>query len=172
MTARLRQAEDRLGLGCGCHGSDQSLGAPTGGRPVRGQLPGRHIRVAGEPLSEAGVDLLALAGKDRRVDCLGQQGMAEAKPARFLIGNEQTMLDRLSERHTKLGVSQPGRVVQQRERNFSTSRRSEPQHALGLQAEPVDPEHQQVAQAVGQPPSRGFRGGEELSAKKGFPSAR
>ena len=44
------------------------------------------------------MQLLALAGQDRRVDRLRQQRVAEAEAAGRLVGDEDAVLDRLAQR--------------------------------------------------------------------------
>ena len=88
----LRKPENRLGLtGSFDRGGERFCGTPSGS-PVWGELRRRGsgpCKLVGEPR----VQLLALAGQDRRVDRFRQECVAEAKAARSLLGNEHAMLD-------------------------------------------------------------------------------
>ena len=59
---------------------------------------GARGAAARELVGEPRVQLLALAGQDRRVDGLGQQRVAEAEAAGRLLGDEDAVLDRLAQR--------------------------------------------------------------------------
>ena len=91
----LREAEDGLRLARRFDRRDERLGAATRRRPVRRELRRRRGRAARELVGEPRVQLLALAGQDRRVDRLGEQGVAEAEAARRLVGDEDAVLDGL-----------------------------------------------------------------------------
>ena len=91
----LRQAEDGLCLARRLDRRRERLGAAPGRRPVRRELGGRGGGAARELVGEPRVQLLALAGEDRRVDGLRQQRVAEAEAAARLVGDEHAVLDRL-----------------------------------------------------------------------------
>jgi len=91
----LGQAEDRLGLIGRVHRGDQRLARSAGDGPVAREFGRRRGRAAGELVGDSGVQILALAGKDRRIDRLGQQGVAEAERAAGLLRHEKAVLDRL-----------------------------------------------------------------------------
>ena len=60
------------------------------------------------------MQLLALAGQDRRVDRLGQERVAEAEGARCLVRDEDLMLDGLAQRRAHLVLRKRRDSAQQR----------------------------------------------------------
>ena len=95
MRESLREAEDGLRLACRLDRRDERLRAATRRRPVRRELRRRRSSAARELVGEPRVQLLALAGQDRRVDRLREQRVAEAEAAGRLVGDEDAVLDRL-----------------------------------------------------------------------------
>ena len=110
----LRQTEDRLRLARGLDRRDERLSGPPRRFPMRCELRRRGRRFAARELGgEPRVQLLALAGKQRFVDRLGQQRVAEAKAARRLIGDEHAMIDGRAQTLAHGELGQRGRVAQQ-----------------------------------------------------------
>ena len=101
----LREAEDRLGLTGSFDRSGERLCGKPGGSPVWGELR-RGGSGAGKLAGEPCVQLLALAGQDRRVDRLRQERVAEAKAARRLLGDEHAVLDGHAQRLAHLALRQ------------------------------------------------------------------
>ena len=102
----LGEAEDGLGLARRFDRGDERLRVAARRRPVRREL-GCRSSVACERVCEPRVQLLALAGQDRRVDRLGEERVAEAEGAARLVGDEDAVLDRLAQRLAQLGLRQP-----------------------------------------------------------------
>ena len=59
------------------------------------------------------VQLLALAGQDRRVHRLRQQGMPEAEAAGVLVRGEDAVLDRPTQRVAHVALGESGRPDEQ-----------------------------------------------------------
>ena len=131
-------------------------------RPVRRELRRRRGPAARELVGEPRVQLLALAGEDRRVDRLGQERVAEAEAARRLVGDEDAVLDRPAQRLAHVALREPGRRAQQRVADVAPGRRGQAQQALRRPVEPGDALQQQVAQAARELAALVAGGGEEL----------
>ena len=114
-------------------------------RPVRRELGRRGGRGARQFPGEAGVQLLALAGEDRRVDGFGQQRVAEPEGARGLVGDEDLVLDGLAQRLAHVGLGDRGEGAEQRVADVAPGGGRQPQQALGRGVEPFHPLQQQVA---------------------------
>ena len=126
----LRQAEDRLRLARRLDRRDERLGAATRRRPVRRELRRRRGAAARELVGEPRVQLLALAGQDRRVDRLGQQRVAEAEAAGRLVGDEDAVLDRPAQRLAHVALRQRRRGAEQRVGDVASGGRGQAQQAL------------------------------------------
>jgi len=84
------------------------------------------------------VQLLALAGQDGRVDRLRQQGVPEAEAAGRLVGDEDTVLDRLAQRLAKIALRHRRQRAQQRVADVAPGGRGQAQQALRRRVEPGD----------------------------------
>ena len=93
MRESLREAEDGLRLPCRLDRGGKRLPRAIRRGPVRGELSGRRSFATRELVGELRVEFLALAGQDRRVDRLREQGVAEAETAGGLVGDEDAVLD-------------------------------------------------------------------------------
>ena len=164
---RLREAEDGLRLACRLDRRGERLRAATRRRPVRRELRRRRGPAAGELLGEPRVQLLALAGQDRRVDRLRQERVAEAEAAGRLLGDEDAVLDRLAQRLAHLALRERRDGAEQRVADVASGGRGQAQQALRRTVEPVDALQQQVAQATRELAALVARGGEELLGEEG-----
>ena len=126
----LRQAEDCLCLVRRFDRGDERLSRSTRDRPVARELRRWRGLAAGEFLGESDVQLLALAGKDCRVDRLGQQRVAEAEGVARRLGHEQAMLDRLAQRLAHIALRQLRRRPEQGVSDVASGRGGQAQHAL------------------------------------------
>jgi hypothetical protein len=96
----------------------------------------RRGRAARQLLREPGVQLLALAGQQRRVDRLRQERVAEAEAAGRLVGDQDAVLDGLAQRLAHLALRRFRHGVQQRVADVAPGGRGQPQQALGPAVEP------------------------------------
>ena len=103
---RLREAEDGLRLARRLDRGGERLRAATRRRPVRRELRRRRRSAARELFGQPRVQLLALAGQDRRVDRLRQQRVAEAEAARRRLGDEDAVLHRPAQRLAQVALRQ------------------------------------------------------------------
>ena len=112
---------------------------------------GRELRrsrrrfAAREPPGEPRVRLFALTGKQRRVDRLGEQRVAETEAAGRLVGDEDTVLDGEAQRIAHVALRQRRGGAQQRVADVASGRRRQPQYAFGPAIEPRHPSQQQIA---------------------------
>jgi hypothetical protein len=113
---------------------------------VGGELRGSGSG-AFELLRDPPVQLLALAGKDRRVDRLREQGVPEAEGPSLRIGYEDVVLDRLAQPVAHVRLGQPGRCADQRVSDVASCRCGDPQQALRRRVEAGGAHEQQVADA-------------------------
>ncbi len=163
----LRQAEDRLRLARRLDRRGERLSGMTRRRPVRRELGRRRGAAARELLGEPRVQLLALAGQDRRVDRLRQERVAEAEAAGCLVGDEDAVLDGLAQRLAHLALGQRRDGAEQRVPDVASGGRGHAQQALRRGVELVDALQQQVAQATRKPATLVAGGGEELLGEEG-----
>jgi hypothetical protein len=166
----LGQAEHGLRLAGRLDRGGQRLGGPARGRPVRRELGGRGGRGAGQLPGEPGVQLLALAGQDRRVDGFGQQRVAEPEGARGLVGDQDLVLDGLAQRVAHAGLGDRGERAEQRVADIAPGRGGQAQQALGRGVEPADPLEQQVAYTAREFGCPGRARREELLGEEGVAS--
>jgi hypothetical protein len=163
MRERLGEPEDGLRLARGLDRSDERLRRPACCCPVRRELGrGRGRLAARELVGEPGVQLLTLAGKQRRVDRLRQQRVAEAEAAPRLVGDEDAVLDGRAQRLAHVALGQRRRGAQQRVADVAPRGRRQPQHALRRAIEPRHPLQQHDTQAVRQLAALVARRGQEL----------
>ena len=94
------------------------------------------------------MQLLALAGKDRRVDRLRQERVAESEAGGRLHGDNDTVLDRQAQRLPDGALGERRRRQEQRVPDVAPSGGREPQQALSRTVEPCDALEQQVEQAT------------------------
>jgi hypothetical protein len=87
-------------------------------------------------VGQPGVQLLALAGQDGRVDRLRQQGVAEAEAAGRLVGDQDAMLDGLAQRPTQVTLWQHRHGAEERVADVAPGGRGQAQQALGRRIEP------------------------------------
>ena len=127
---RFGQAEHGLRLACGFDRRDQRLRAATRCRPVRRELGRRRGSAARELVGQPRMQLLALAGQDRRVDRLRQQRMAEPEAARLRVGDQDAVLHCLAERVAQDVVRQADGCAEQRVPDIASCCRGHAQHAL------------------------------------------
>jgi hypothetical protein len=113
------------------------------------------------------VQLLALAGQQRRVDRLGQQRVAEAEAAGRLHRGHDAVLDRLPQRLAHVALGQRRRGTQQPVAHVAPGGRGQAQQALRRGVEPGHPLQQQVAQPTRQRAVMVAGGGEELLGEEG-----
>jgi hypothetical protein len=130
MAGGLGQAEHGLGLACRLDRGGQRLGGAARLRPVRRELGRRGGRGTRQFPGEAGVQLLALAGEDRRVDGFGQQRVAEPEGARGLVGDEDLVLDGLAQRRPHVGFGDRGEGAAQRGADVASGGGRRPQQVL------------------------------------------
>jgi hypothetical protein len=159
---RLRHAEDGLRLARRRDRGGQRLLGAAGRRPVRRQLRRHRGAAARELLSQPPVQLLALAGQQRRVDRLGQQRVAETEAARCLHRHQHAMLHRLPQRLAHLGLGQRRHRAEQWVAHVAAGGRGQPQHALGRRVEPRGALQQHLAQATRQRAALVAGGGQQL----------
>ena len=164
---RLGEAEDGLRLACRLDRRDQRVGAATRRRPVRRELRRRRGPAARELVGQPRVQLLALAGQDRRVDRLRQERVAESEAAGRLHGDEDAVLDRQAQRLPDGGLGERRQSQEQRVPDVAAGRRREPQQALGRAVEPGDPLEQQVTQATRELVALAVGRGQELLREEG-----
>jgi hypothetical protein len=164
---RLRQAEDGLCLACRFDRRDQRLCAATRRRPVGRELRRCRGRAARELLGEPRVQLLALAGQQRRVDRLRQQRMAEAEAAARLVGHEDAVLDRPAQRLAHDTLRQRRHGAEQRVPDVASCGCGQAQQAPRRGVEPGHTLQQQVAQTARQLAAP-VPGGEELLGEEGI----
>ena len=168
MTGGLGQAEHGFRLARRLDRGGQRLRGAARLRPVRRELGRRGSRGTRQFPGEAGVQLLALAGEDRRVDGFGQQRVAEPEGARGLVGHEDLVLDGLAQRLPHVGFGDRGEGAEQRVADVAPGRGRQPQQALGRGVEPFHPLQQQVAHAARQLGGRRRRRG-ALRRRRGYP---
>ena len=169
---RLGESEDGLRFACRLDRRDQRVGAATRRLPVRRELRRRRGSAARELFGQLRVQLLALAGQDRRVDRLRQERVAEAEAAGRLVGDEDAVLDRPAQR---LAHVRSGSAVTARSSGYATSRPA----AAASRSRPCVRRSSRATRCSRR--SRRPRGSSALgspaaarssSAKKGLPSAR
>ena len=149
MRESLRQTEDCLRLARGLDGRDKRLSGSSRRFPMRCELRRRGRRFAARELDgELRVQLLALARKQRFVDRLGEQRVAEAKAARRPIGDEHAMMDGRAQTLAHRELGQRGRVAQQPVVHFAPCGSGDLEHTLRPAVEPRHALQQQVAQAA------------------------
>ena len=115
---------------------------------MRRQLRRGRGLTPGECFGELCVQLLALAGQDRRVDRLGEQGVAETESAGCLDRDQDRVVDRLPERVVDLVLRELGQCQQQRIADVAPGGRGQPQHVLRSSVELGHTLEQQVTQAA------------------------
>ena len=165
MGPRLGEAVDGLRLAGGRHRRRQRFSR----RPAAAQCGASSAAAAPRSrqlLGEPGVQLLALAGQDRRVDGFGQQRVAEAEGAGVLVGDEHLWS---TARRSDVGRGP------RRARGAAGSRRRAPRRrpaaaGPGSRRRAGDALEQQVAQAARQ--LAGVAGREELLGEEGLPAER
>ena len=167
MAGGLGQAEHGLRLARRLDRGGQRLGGAARLRPVRREFGRRGGRGARQFPGEAGVQLLALAGEDRRVDGFGQQRVAEPEGARGLVGDEDLVLDGLAQRPPHVGLGDRGEGAEQRVADVTPGGGRQPQQALGRGVEPFHPLQQQVAHAARELGGPARAGREELLGEEG-----
>ena len=138
MRESLREAEDGLRLPCRLDRGGKRLPRAIRRGPVRGELSGRRSFATRKLLGQLRVELLPLAGQNRRVDRLREQGVAEAEAAGGLVGDEDMVLDCLSKRvlHVALWAGSEG--AEQSVAHVASGGRGKPQEALRCSVEPGD----------------------------------
>ena len=164
----LREAEDGLGLARRFDRRGERLRAAARRRPVRCELRRRRSAAARELVGEPRVQFLPLAGQDRRVDRLGEQGVAEAEAARRLLGDEDAVVDRPTQRLAHVGLRERRRRAEQRVAHVASGGRGQAQEALRRGVELRDPLQQKVAQAMRELAALAVRGGEEFLGEEGI----
>src|SRR6266545_541739 len=132
MGVSLRESEDGLRLACGVDRRGERLCAATRRLPVLRELRRGRSSATRELFGQLRVKLLALAGEDRRVDRLGEQGVAEAEAAGCLVGDENALLDRLSKRLANVLLRARSERAQQRVAHVTSGGRGQTQEALRL----------------------------------------
>ena len=161
--ASLRQTEHGLRLPCGFDRGDERLRVATRGRPVGRELRRAGVSAARKHVGKPRVQLLALAGQDRRVDRLRQQRMAETEACPSPGSATRTPCStawRSDSRRSCSGTLR-GRL-EQRVADVASGCRRHAQHALRRLVETDDALQEEVAQAAGKLPAPVACGGEEL----------
>ena len=152
--------------------SGERLSAAARGRPVRGELRRGRGAAARELVREPRVQLLALAGQDRRVDRLREERVAESEAVRRLLGDEDAVLDCLAQRLAHVGSGSAATAARSRVPDVASDGRRHVQQALRASVEPGHALQQQIAQATRKLGVLVAGGRKELFAKKGLPSER
>ena len=116
------------------------------------------------------MQLLALAGEDRRVDGFGQQRVAEPEGARGLVGDEDLVLDGLAQRAAHVRLGKRGEHAEQWVADVAPGGGDQAQQVLGRRVEPFHPLEQQVTQAVRESGSRVSARGQEFLGEEGVAS--
>ena len=144
----LCEAEDGLRLAGRIDGGGERLRAATRCRPVRCELRRSCRSTACEHLGKPRMELFALAGEDRRVDGLREQGVAEAEAARRRLGDENAVLHRPAQRLAQVALRQARRVPEQRVPDVTPGRGGQAQHILGRLVDAGEALQEQIAQAT------------------------
>jgi hypothetical protein len=113
------------------------------------------------------MQLFELAGKDRRVDRLRQERVAEAEPARGLVDDEDIVFDGATQRLAGVALGERRGCANQRVRHVAAGRCGQAQHVVGRRVEPRHSLQQQVAQAAGKLAGLVAGDGEELLGEEG-----
>ena len=166
----LRQAEYGLRLARRLDRGGQRLGGAARLCPVWREFGRRGGRGTRQFPGEAGVQRLALAGQDRRVDGFGQQRVAKPEGARGLVGDEDLVLDGLAQRPPHVGLGDRGEGAEQRVADVAPGGGRQPQQALRRGVEPFHPLQQQVAYAAREFGGPARAGREELLGEEGVAS--
>ena len=152
----LGECRHPLGLGSRLRGGRERGGQVVRRRPVDRQLRGnpaarhRQRRIFAERAAERGVNRAALPRQQVVGDRLAQERVPE--PVRVAAGllNEHVVRDSLANAgEQRVGVERRGRH-QQPVANARTRRSCDPQHGLRIGAQQLDPQHQRLADVVGQ----------------------
>ena len=144
----LRQAENRLDLARRLDRGGERLGVAASRGPVGRELGGRGGAAALELVGEPGVQLLAFAGEDRRVDRLGQERVPEAEAPGRRLGDKDFVLDGPAQPRADRGLRERRRVAQQRVADVAPGGRGQAQETLRRRVEARDALQQQIAQAA------------------------
>ena len=167
MRQSLREPEDGLRLPRRFERGDERLFRATRSGPVRCELGRSSRRVARELVGKQRVQLLALTGQDRRVDRLRQERVAEAEAAGRLIGDEDSVLDRLPQRPAHLALRKVRHLTEQRVRHVASGGGRHAQHALCRRVQPDHALQQQFPHDPGELAALVAGGGKELLGKEG-----
>jgi hypothetical protein len=164
---RLGEPEDGLRLACRFDRRGQRVGAATRRLPVRRELRRRCRSTARELFRQLRVQLLALAGEDRRVDRLRQQRVAKAEAAGRPLDDEHTVLHRPAQRLAYLPFRERRDRAEQWVRDVSSGGRCHAQKTLCPAVESRHALQQQHAQGARKLLARFAGGGEELLGEEG-----
>ena len=134
---------------------------------MRRELGRRCGSAARKLVGQPRVQLLALAGENRRVDRLRQQRVAEAEGARRRLGHQDAVLHRQAERVAQVVLRKPRCCAEQRISDLTPGGRRQAQQAERRSIEPDHALQEQLAQAGGEAASIGSR--QQLLGEEGIP---
>ena len=106
MGDRLRQSVDGFCLARRVDRRDERFLGAARRSPVGRDLRRGRGHALRELVGDPGVQVLALAGEDRRVDRLRQERVAETEAVRRLFGDEDAVLDGLPQRFAHFMLSE------------------------------------------------------------------